>query len=106
MTGQNKGPAEIPEAFSHRRIASTGQAVEPRVIAIVAPQALLIGFAPANFHAHPVAAKLEIFNVQGNELGTAKGAGKAEQENGAIAKSFQVGPSFGASNYFWVLGAS
>jgi hypothetical protein len=56
-------------------------------------QAFLISFAFAYFRAHSVIAKLEIFNVQRNELRTAERASKTKQEYGTVAEAFDAGPS-------------
>jgi hypothetical protein len=43
----------------------------------------------------PASARLEILDIEGDQLGAAKRVGKAEQEQGAIAKAFHVRPRRG-----------
>jgi hypothetical protein len=78
----------MPAALIQARTASTGQAVEPRAIAIVAPRPSL---ALVNGHPQSVIAKLEIGYVEGLEFGTSDCAGEAEQKEGPVAKAFHVG---------------
>jgi len=47
-------------------------------------------FAPANGDAQSTIAKIEVFNVQGNQLGPAERASKTKQKEGAVTKSFEV----------------
>ena len=51
--------------------------------------AFLIGFAVPDMHSEARRVRFKILNVERNELGAAKGAGKAEQQEGAVAEVFQ-----------------
>jgi hypothetical protein len=53
----------------------------------------LIGFAFPNGESQAAVAKFKIRDVEGNQLGAAEGATKAEQKHGAIAQTFEVGVS-------------
>jgi hypothetical protein len=59
------------------------------------PYAFLIGFGAANPDPQARFAELEIPDVEGDQLRAAERAGKAKQEQRAIAKAFQVRPRRG-----------
>jgi len=66
-------------------MARTGQAADPRMMAMIWALALLIGLALADRHAEAVLGFLRVGHVQGEQLGTAEGTGEAKQEDCAIA---------------------
>jgi hypothetical protein len=54
--------------------------------------AFLISFALPDGNAQPASAKMQIGDIEGDELGAAERAGKTKQEEGAVTEPFDISP--------------
>jgi hypothetical protein len=87
---RNTGPVVMPAASCHAFSASTGHAIEPAHDGDRRAFAFLIGLAEFDSDFETRLAFLDVLAIERHELRPAEGAGKPEQQQGAVTDALQA----------------